>query len=58
MAREEGEDGRIMGRGIIASSELDSGIGQVIIKDILIFRFILSIFIYLFSDEGHPKTNS
>jgi hypothetical protein len=58
MAREEGEDGRIMGRGIIASSELDSGIGQVIIKNILIFRFILSIFIYLFSDEGHPKTSS
>jgi len=36
MAREEGEDGRMMGRGIIASSELDSGIDQVIIKDILI----------------------
>jgi len=37
MAREEGEDGRIMGRGIIASSELDFGIGQVIIKNVLIF---------------------
>jgi hypothetical protein len=58
MAREEEEDGRIQGRGIIASSVLDFGIGQVIIKNVLIFRFILSIFIYLFSDEGHPKTSS
>ena len=58
MAPEEVEDGRIMGRDIIASSELDSGIGQVIIKNVLIFRFILSIFIYLFRDEGNPKTNS
>ena len=48
MAREEGEDGRIMGRGIIASSELDFGIVQVIIKNVLIFRFIFYIkYIYL-----------
>jgi hypothetical protein len=46
MAREEGEDGRILGRSIIASSELGFGIGPVIIKNVLIFRFILSIFIY------------
>jgi len=58
MAREEGEDGRILGRSIIASSELGFRIGPVIIKNVLIFRFILSIFIYLFSNEGHPKTSS
>ena len=58
MAREEGEDGRILGRSIIASSELGFGISPVIIKNVLIFRFILSIFIYLFSDEGYPKTSS
>jgi len=33
--REE-EDGRIQKRGIIDSSEQDSGIGQVIIKNVLI----------------------
>jgi hypothetical protein len=35
MAREE-EGGRIRERGIIDSSEQDSGIGQVIIKNVLI----------------------
>ena len=47
MAREEGEGGRIRERDIIASSEQDSGIGRVIIKNVLIFRFILSIFTFL-----------
>jgi len=37
MVREEEEGGHIRGRGIIVSSELDSGIGQVIIKNVLIF---------------------
>ena len=37
MARGEGEDGRIRGRSIIASSVLDFGIGRVIIKNVLIF---------------------
>ena len=37
MVRGEGEDTRIQGRGIIASSDLDFGIGQVIIKNVLIF---------------------
>ena len=36
MAREEEEDGHIRERNIIVSSELDSGIGRVIIKNILI----------------------
>ena len=35
MAREE-EGGRIWGKGIIDSSEQDFGIGQVIIKNVLI----------------------
>ena len=36
MVREEEEDGHIQERGIIVSSEQDSGKGQVIIKNILI----------------------
>ena len=36
MAREEEEGGHTLERGIIISSEADSGLGQVIIKNVLI----------------------
>jgi len=55
MVREEGEGGHIRERDIIVSSEQGSGIGQVIIKVLIDFFDLLSIFIF-FSDEAHPKT--
>ena len=55
MAREEGEDGRILESDIIKSSEEDSGRDQVIIKVLIDFLDLLLIF-YLFSNEAYPKT--
>ena len=55
MAREEGEDGRILESDIIKSSEEDSGRDQVIIKVLIDFLDLLLIF-YLFSNKVYPKT--
>ena len=46
MVREEGEGGHIRERDIIVSSEQGSGIGQVIIKVLIDFLDLLSIFIF------------
>ena len=46
MVREEEEGGHIRERGIIVSSEQDSGRGQVIIKNILIDFVIIIFFQY------------
>ena len=57
MEREEEKGGLIRERDIIVSSEQGSGLGQVIIKVLIDFLDLLSIkYIYLFSDEAHPKT--
>lgn len=64
MVREEEEGGHIRERGIIVSSEQDSGKGRVIIKNILIdfldidFLDFLNICFPLFSDQAHPKTRT
>ena len=57
MAREEGEDGRILESDIIKYSEQDSGRDQVIIKVLIDFLDLLLIF-YLFSNKAYPKTKS
>ena len=57
MVREEGEGGHIRERDIIVSSEQGSGIGQVIIKVLIDFFDLLSIFIFC-SDEAYPKAKS
>ena len=54
MEREEEKGGLIRERDIIVSSEQGSGLGQVIIKVLIDFLDLLSIFIF-FSDEVYPK---
>ena len=46
MVREEGEGGHIRERDIIVSSEQSSGIGQVIIKVLIDFCDLLTLFIF------------
>jgi hypothetical protein len=56
MVREEEEGGHIWEKDIIIFSEQGSGIDQVIIKVLIDFLDLLSIFIFFFSNEAHPKT--
>ena len=57
MVREEEESRHIWKKDIIIFSEQGSGIGQVIIKVLIDFFDLLSIFIFC-SDEAYPKAKS